>query len=202
MRRIQGFLLIIRALTPLLMAVTVVWAASQMVSSLRAAVDEPLTGLKTEVDALGPTLSTAWQKFDDAAGSALGGLAGLASRLGSFTLPNIQAEQLGIFLGGLAKPLNGLLRGVEQVFHPLGKTLSGLSALGRSVQVIPDRLKRVVDQGEVIIQQVRAVIERWSGLIAIAVLVILGLVALYGLLPFIEDFRRGWRMLTSRGENP
>jgi hypothetical protein len=25
-------------------------------------------------------------------------------------------------------------------------------------------------------------------------------VALYGLLPFIEDFRRGWRLLTLRGD--
>jgi hypothetical protein len=200
MLRVLGFLLVVRALTPILVALTILWGVSQIAGSLREAVEPPLTGLKTEIDALGPTLNTAWQRFEAAASTALGGLAGLASRLGNINLPTIQAGQLGVFLGGVAVPLNELLRGIEQVFHPLGDALSSLSALGQSVKVIPDQLKQVVDQGEVAIQQLRAVIERWSGPIIIAIIVMLGLVAVYNLASFLDDFRRGWRLLTRQGE--
>lgn len=198
MQRMLGLLLMVRALTPILVAATILWGISQMADGLRAAVEQPLTGLQTEIDTLGPALNSAWQNFEDAASSALGGLAGLASRLGSLYLPTIQPGDLGVFLSGAAGPLNGLLRGVEQVFRPLGEALYSLSDLGQSVQVIPDQLKRVVDQGEVIAQQLRAVIERWSGPIVIVVIVILGLVALYGLVSFLDDFRRGWGLLTNR----
>ncbi|MBI5565011.1 MAG: hypothetical protein HY870_08955 [Chloroflexi bacterium] len=200
MQRVLGFLLVVRALTPILIALTILWGVSQIAGSLRQAVEPPLTGLKTEIDALGPTLNTAWQNFESAASTALGGLAGLASRLGSFNLPTIQAGQLGVFLGGVAAPLNGLLQSIEQVFHPLGDALSSLGDLGQSMRIIPDQLKQVVDQGELAVQQLRAVIERWSGLLVIAVIVILGLVAVYNLASFLDDFRRGWRLLTNRGD--
>jgi hypothetical protein len=200
MQRVSGFLLVVRALTPLLVALTILWGVSQIAGSLRDAVEPPLTGLKSEVDALGPTLNTAWQTFDAAASSALGGLAGLASRLESLHLPIIQPGNLGVFLSGVANPLNGLLRGVEQVFHPLGDALSSLSDLGQSVKVIPDQLKRVVDQGEVAVQQLRAVIERWSGPLVVAIIVILGLVAVYNLTSSLDDFRRGWQLLTNRSD--
>ena len=200
MQRVLGFLLVVRALTPILIAVTILWGVSQIAGSLREAVEPPLTGLQTEINALGPTLTTAWQNFEAAANTALGGLAGLASRLGNFNLPTIQAGQLGVFLGGVAAPLNGLLRNIEQVFRPLGAALSSLSDLGQSVRIIPDQLKQVVDQGEVAVQQLRAVIERWSGPIIIAIIVMLGLVAIYNLASFLDDFRRGWRLMTNRGE--
>ncbi len=200
MQRVLGFLLVVRALTPILIALTILWGVSQIAGSLREAIEPPLTGLKTEIDVLGPTLNTAWQNFEAAASTALGGLAGLASRLGNFNLPTIQASQLGVFLGGVAAPLNGLLQGIEQVFRPLGAALSSLSDLGQSVRIIPDQLKQVVDQGEVAVQQLRAVIERWSGPLVIAIIVILGLVAVYNLASLLDDFRRGWRLLTNRGE--
>ncbi len=200
MQRVLGFLLVVRALTPILIAVTILWGVSQMAGSLREAVEPPLTGLQTEINALGPTLNTAWQNFEAAANTALGGLAGLASRLGSFNLPTIQAGQLGIFLGDVAAPLNGLLRNIEQVFRPLGAALSSLSDLGQSVRVIPAQLQQVVDQGEVAVQQLRAMIEHWNGPIVIAILVTLGLVAIYNLASFLDDFRRGWRLITDRGE--
>jgi hypothetical protein len=194
---------VVRALTPILVALTILWGISQIAGSLREAVEPPLTNLQTEINALGPTLDTAWQNFEAAASTALGGLTGLASRLGSFNLPTIQAGQLGVFLGSIATPLNSLLRGVEQVFRPLGAALSSLSDLGQSMRIIPDQLKQVVDQGEVAVQQLRAVIERWSGLLVIAVITILGLVAIYNLASSLEDFRRGWRLLTNQGEaNP
>ena len=200
MQRVLGFLLVVRALTPILVALTILWGVSQIAGSLREAVEPPLTGLQTEINALGPTLNTAWQNFEAATNTALGGLAGLASRLGNFNLPTIQAGQLGVFLGGVAAPLNGLLQGIEQVFHPLGDALSSLGDLGQSVRVIPDQLKQVVDQGEVAVQQLRAVVERWSGPIVIAIIIMLGLVAIYNLASFFDDFRRGWRLLTDRGE--
>lgn len=200
MQRVLGFLLVVRALTPILIALTILWGVSQIAGSLREAVEPPLTGLKTEIDVLGPTLNTAWQNFEAAASTALGGLAGLASRLANFNLPTIQASQLGVFLGSVAAPLNSLLQGIEQVFHPLGGALSSLDDLGQSMRIIPDQLMQVVDQGEVAVQQLWAVIDRWGGPLVIAIIVILGLVAVYNLASLLDDFRRGWRLLTNRGE--
>jgi DNA anti-recombination protein RmuC len=195
MKRILGLLLILRALTPLLAAATIIWAASEIAGSLQQTIEPPLHRLQTEMDGIGQTIATAWQQFENAAGTATGTIGALASRLQDFALPTLSANELGILLGGLANPVNDLFRGIERVFRPFGDMLTSISALGQPLQAVPQHFRAALDQIDALTGQLRNVIDRWGSLIIAAGVLILILVIIYNIAPIIDDLARGWRML-------
>lgn len=195
MKRILGLLLIVRALAPLLAAATIIWAASQIADSLQQTIDLPLQRLQSEMDGIGQTINIAWQQFENAAGTTTGTISALASRLQDFALPTLSASQLGVLLGGLASPINDLFKGIEDVFRPFGDMLTSISALGQPLQAVLQHFRAALDQIDTLTGQLRAVINRWGGLISAVVILILILVVIYNLVPTIDDLARGWRMV-------
>ncbi len=191
MKRVVGLLLIVRALAPLIAVATLLWAVNQVGDSFQASVGEPLAGLKTELDDLGQTIRTAWQQFEAASGS----IGVLASRLHSFTLPTLNPGQLDALVGGIVGPINNLFRGLENVFRPFGDLLSDVGGLGSSLRAIPQSFASIAGQGERMLNRLRGVVDRWSGLLIVAVVLILMLVAIYNVTPIVDDLRRGWGML-------
>ena len=198
MKRFMGFLLILRALTPILAIATIVWGARQVVGDFQAALGPPLRQMQADVADIGTTLDTARGQFERAF-SALGtGVESAVAHLRSFRLPVFTSEQFGILFGALAEQFNNLFRGIEGVFQPLGDVMEGVDSILSSAEAIADGLGRAVRQGGEIFSRLRQVAVQWGQMLTVAVIFVGALAALSLLLPLVADFRRGWAMLFRR----
>ena len=87
-RRLVGLLLIIRTLSPFLMALTLYWGVSRIAADVQTAL-APVALIEDEVAALGATIETAREKFDTAREDVEAAVAGIQSfRVPDF-LPNL-----------------------------------------------------------------------------------------------------------------
>ena len=198
MDRFKGFLLIVRALTPILAVAIIVWGARQIVGDLQQAVEPPIQQLQSDVADLGATVNTAKQQFEGTANSVKSAIDRAAQTLQNFQLPHFIPGDFGTIFGGLANVFNDLFAGLKNVFQPVADLLKGVSGLFTPLQAIPDSLGRAVDQGRVMLQSLGAVVQQWGGVLIVGALVILALVAVDSIVPFVDDFTRGWGMLVRR----
>lgn len=85
MTRLLGLLLIVRAFTPALIVLVIVWAAGRFVGDLQAAAAPPIAAMETHFADLGAAVETARAAFDDAKSDVDAAL----SRLADFRLPSL-----------------------------------------------------------------------------------------------------------------
>lgn len=85
MKRVLGLLLIIRALTPLLAILVILWGAGQIVADFHAAIDPPVRALQSEFETVSSTIETAQEQFE----TAKEDVTTLVSRLRAFSIPNL-----------------------------------------------------------------------------------------------------------------
>jgi len=198
MKRFMGFLLILRALSPIMAIAVIVWGARQVVGDFQAALGPPLRQVQADVDDIQLTLDVARQRFEDTAGAVGTGLRSTANRLKALALPTFTSDQLGVLLDPIRDDLNSLFRGAEIVFRPFGELLDSVEGLFAPLQAIPDGLGRAVRQGGEIFNRLRQVAIQWGQMLTIVVIVVGALAAISILLPLVDDFRRGWAMLFRR----
>ena len=91
MRRLSGLLLIIRALAPVLAVLTLYWGVTQVAGSFRGVL-APVRAMEAEVAALGETIDTARQQFDEARGDVEATMAALPSFRVPDLLPNLPSN--------------------------------------------------------------------------------------------------------------
>jgi hypothetical protein len=195
MKRLLGLLLIVRALAPILAVVTIIWAYGQIAGVVREVIQGPISTLKNDIDDIGQTIDSAWRQFDQAGSTVSGNIRMLAAHLKAFSLPAFTPGQLSGLLSGLAGPMNDLFRPIERIFHPFGEMLDSISLLGSSLYIIPQSFNNAIDQGRLILDRLRSMFERWSGLLIVAVILVLGLVAIYNIAQIVDDLARGWHLL-------
>jgi hypothetical protein len=195
MRRLLGLLLIIRALAPFIAIVVIVLGALQIAGDFHAWVDQPLANLQSDLDRLGTTIDSARRQFETAQAAAGQTIAVTAQALQSIQLPTVTRDQLGALFGVLADDINAIFRGVESVFKPLGEAFGSLDLLGDAIDTVRQSVDETFRQGSVLVSNIQAVMTKWGGLLIVAVVIILALVAVYVGTPLIDDFTRGWRML-------
>lgn len=85
MRRIIGSLLVVRAFTPILAVVVVVWGIGQMTADFQRVVEPRMARIEAELDELEATLLLAQGKFD----TARGHITTVLETLQSFELPDL-----------------------------------------------------------------------------------------------------------------
>lgn len=108
--------------------------------------------------------------------------------LGSFSVP----------LPGLSQVddlLRSALSGVNDVFASFRTTFSSVGDLVGTLQLVPDHLTTIVDQGEQLATNLRGVFIRWGETLLIVTIILLVLVIIYVGVPMLDDLNRGWRML-------
>lgn len=111
-------------------------------------------------------------------------------------LPDI--PQVSIPLPGL-RELGNLIRGafssLTGVFDVFDEAFGAISGLGESVQAVSESITAVVGEAKTALETLRDTVMRWGGVLAAAGVVLLVLAVIYFIVPSIDDFQRGWRML-------
>ena len=108
--------------------------------------------------------------------------------LGSFSVP----------LPGLSQVddlLRSALSGVNDVFGSFRTTFSSVGELVGTLQLVPDHMTAIADQGEQLANNLRAVVTRWGETLLLVMVILLVLVIIYIGVPVLDDLTRGWRML-------
>ncbi len=114
----------------------------------------------------------------------------------SLNIPNI---------GGFPVPLPGLsdvddalrnaLSGVTGVFDSFRTAFGSVGALVGTLQLVPDHMTTITEQGEQLAANLRAVITRWGETLLLVTVILLVLVIIYFGVPVLDDLTRGLRML-------
>ncbi len=85
MNRLLGLLLILRALSPILILLVIAVAVAVILGDLRAAVDEPIQNVKTELNEIRTTVEDVRQNFEDVTSAVTEAV----NELQSFSIPNL-----------------------------------------------------------------------------------------------------------------
>lgn len=113
-----------------------------------------------------------------------------------FNLPNI--PQMSLPLPGL-REVSDLLRGafgsITNVFDGFDEAFASISSLGGSLHTLTESFNTVVSESKTALTSMRDTVLRWGSLLGAAGIALLLLAAVYFVVPCIDDFRRGWRLL-------
>ncbi len=109
-------------------------------------------------------------------------------------IPTIRIPMPDVF-GAIRDGLGGLFSGFGDLFGEFDAAFARLRDLGDSLRALPDTLNEAWGQARALYGGVQDVLVRWGVAIAAALVIIGVLMAIYYVVPFLDDFTRGWRML-------
>ncbi len=286
MRRLSGLLLIIRALTPILIVLTLYWGYTRVAADIQTAL-APMAQIESEVAALGATIGTARDQFDAAREDVETAVAqiqnfsvpdflpDLPSNLSipsldipTVNLPIVPTVNVGFtnatgtvsrtiegacrtvfdffgigslvcdpvrtvtdsvqirypssisfgtqnfrinfpaipgftlpvpdVMGTIAAGLNSVFDEFTSIFNVFEGSLKAVTALGERISVLPDNFGAISAAGQDIVTNLTSVFQARSGLIMVAILVVLALLIIYFGVGFLDDLGRGFGMLLGR----
>jgi hypothetical protein len=118
------------------------------------------------------------------------------------TLPSISNIDIPVpGLSGLVTALRNALRPVTEIFNIFTPAFSSINRLSTTLKQFPDHLRAIVDQGQSVVSGIQDIITRWENTLVVVGVVLLALVMIYYVVPTIDDFNRGLRLLRGLSVN-
>jgi hypothetical protein len=112
-------------------------------------------------------------------------------------LPSFNVPFPGFF-NDLRNGLNDLFSEFFDIFNVFDDALVALNELGESLQTLPDRFNGLVSEGQQLVNGLQTLLAKWSGVLTIALLLIVGLIVISFGVTFLELFGRGLTLLFER----
>lgn len=84
---------------------------------------------------------------------------------------------------------------ILSVFDTLTSVFDSFDALIVSLQTLPDRFGNIITELNTLSSNVGQLFIKWSTTLSIAIVIVLVLVVIYYIVPILDDFTRGWRMI-------
>ncbi|MGL4504053.1 MAG: hypothetical protein ACRCU2_33630 [Planktothrix sp.] len=191
-QKIYGFLLILRALTPLIMIVLIMVNGLIFFNSIEADLSESLSPFKDSIEEVSANIQNINENIKQIQ-NTFGQVSintDKAFKDGSAIIDKIKSVRLlkGI-LKDVPNPFNEVLKLFEPLQQPLKEVQTNIDSFKSSIEKIPTPIK-----SSMLLIEKR--IRNW--IIQISLLCVLSLVMLanYFVLPFYQDFMKGWSLLT------
>lgn len=117
----------------------------------------------------------------------------------TLVIPNIPSFNVPLpGLGALDDAIRNALSGITGIFDVFDEAFASIGQLSDTLRAVPDSFNAISTQTQALLDGLGSVISQWGSTLA-TVLIILGvLVVIYFAAPFLDDLRRGWRMLNGQ----
>ncbi len=124
---------------------------------------------------------------------------GLSIGVTSYTIdfPTIPAFTVPMpsFFSTLASGLEGIFSGFNSVFEDIEQTFTQLTDLGQQLSVLPENITAIGESGQQMLSNLTRLIVERTGLVTLAVIVIVALLVIYFVTGALADLMRGLRLL-------
>lgn len=118
----------------------------------------------------------------------------------SLSIPDLSGFSVPFpgFFNDIRNGLNNLFSEFFDIFNLFDDALTALNELGESLAGLPDNFNRLVSEGQQLVSGLQALLAKWSGLLALTLLLTLALIVISFGVTFLELFGRGLRLLFER----
>lgn len=114
----------------------------------------------------------------------------------TLAIPNIPSFNVPLpALGALDDTLRNALSGITGIFDVFDEAFASIGELSETLRNVPDSFNAISTETQALLDALSGLLVKWGSTLSLVLISLAVLVVIYFAVPFLDDFRRGWRML-------